>query len=305
MSSIYFQSLSKEEKQQFIDSFDNIVTDCDGVLWNANGIIEAAPETINLLTCSGKCIFFITNNSSKTKAQFHSKFQKYGFNVSEKNLFNTSTLTAKYLRNTLPSEKLVYVVGPEAVSDELKQYEIDSFGVGKEEVYDDILENIDKSPIEIKKNVGAVVVGFDKYINYIKILKAATYLKNKDCLFIATNTDETFPTSNEFIIPGTGAVLAGIQVASGREPFLIGKPSTYLSEVFKEEKIDPKRTLFIGDRCNTDILFGNKCSFKTLLVLSGVHSLEDVHKFETSSLKESKLSVPDYYTDSISDLYLK
>ena len=136
------------------------------------------------------------------------------------------------------------------------------------------------------------------------MLKAVTYLKKKEsCIFVCTNKDETYPTKCGFTMPGTGAIVAGIEVASGREPFVVGKPSSYVARYMNSKfNIDPKRTLFIGDRCNTDILMGNKCSFKTLLVLSGVHSMDDVRKYQLSNQNDDQLSVPHYYTDSIADL---
>ena len=99
------------------------------------------------------------------------------------------------------------------------------------------------------------------------------------------------------------SIVAAIQVASGREPYVVGKPSTYIAQALKEEKkINPSRTLFIGDRCNTDIRMGNLCSYTTLLVLSGVHTIADVERYESSPKAEDQQSVPEYYTDSIYDL---
>lgn len=74
--------------------------------------------------------------------------------------------------------------------------------------------------LEVDPEVGAVVVGFDRRTNYLKncyaflclqvlhfmyVLRATeqSYLQQlKDCLFIATNLDSTFPSGNGKIFPG-------------------------------------------------------------------------------------------------------
>lgn len=306
MAPQYLPLLSSEKKSEFINSFDTIVSDCDGVIWRPEGVVPGAPEVINQFIECGKRIIFITNNSTKTREQFYAKVQKYGFNVSPENLYNTSSLVAQYTQQNLSSNKIVYVVGSPAIASELDARNVKNFGVGKDELYEDFFENVNSLKIDIKDNVGAVVVGFDQHISYVKMLKAVTYLRNEECLFVCTNTDEVFPTQSKIVLPGTGSIVAGIQVASGREPFIVGKPSTYVAEALKEEKnIKPERTLFIGDRCNTDIRMGNLCSFTTLLVLSGVHTFADVQKYESSPKAEDQQSVPQYYTDSIFDLCIK
>lgn len=67
-------------------------------------------------------------------------------------------------------------------------------------------------------------------------------------------------------------------------------------------KVDPNRTLMIGDRCDTDILFGKNCGFKTLLVLSGCTKLEEVEKWQSSDNEDDKKLVPDFYVDTLGDL---
>lgn len=110
------------------------------------------------------------------------------------------------------------------------------------------MEYIDNFKLE--PDVGAVVVGFDEHISYIKMLKAASYLNDPNCLFIATNTDERFPVGNSQVVkPGSGAIVKSIETCAERKPVLIGKPGTYIAQAIQKTcKIDPQRTLMIGDR---------------------------------------------------------
>lgn len=302
MTSTCIDTLSAEGQSEFYNSFDTVLTDCDGVLWLLNNTLPGATEVMNGFKANNKKIFFVTNNSTKTIHQFLKKFQSLGFQVSDNEVVSTSFLAAKYVKANLDPSKQVYVVGSPAIATELDALNVRHFGVGEDYLKSSVPAFVEN--LKLESDVGAVLVGFDEHISYPKLFKAASYLKNPDVLFVATNTDENFPvTGTDLVMPGTGSLVCAVKTCAGREPFIVGKPSSYICNVLMEtNKIVPSRTLMIGDRCNTDILLGKRCGFKTLLVLTGVNSLKNVEEWSKSDDPKLQELVPDYYAQGINSL---
>lgn len=295
-------TLSAEGRREFYNSFDTVLTDCDGVLWLMNNTLPGATEVMNGFKDDNKKVFFVTNNSTKSHTQFLEKFRLLGFRASADEVVSTSFLAAKYVKANLDPSKRVYVIGSPAIACELDALNVRHFGVGADYLKTSVptfVENITLEP-----DVGAVIVGFDEHLSYPKLFKAASYLKDQNVLFVATNTDESFPVAGtSLVMPGTGSLVCAVKTCAGREPFVVGKPSSYICNVLTEtNNIDPSKTLMIGDRCNTDILLGKRCGFKTLLVLTGVNSLNDVDEWSKSDDPKLQELVPDYYARGIDSL---
>ncbi|KAF5289922.1 hypothetical protein FQA39_LY14931 [Lamprigera yunnana] len=293
-------NLSKDEINQFLNSFDTVLTDCDGVLWLDNNVINNADLVMNRFRESGKRVFYVTNNSSKTREEYAKKCKKLNFKCVKEEIVSSAYLAANYLKSQEFNKK-VYVVGSSGITQELEFVGIKHLGIGPD--FHKTSVPVLVETLNLDPEVGAVVVGFDEHISFLKILKAGSYLRNPDCLFVATNTDEQFPLESDFIIPGTGTMVAAVQTCAGRKPVVVGKPFTYICDaLIKNYNIDPKRTLMIGDRCNTDILLGTKCGFQTLLVLSGVTKLTEVTNWKNASKPEEEELIPDVYLNSLGEL---
>jgi len=259
----------------------------------------------------GKKVFFLTNNSTKTRGEFLEKFNSLGFEATEEEIISTAYLTALYLKG-IGFERKAYVVGSKGITQELAAVGIECLPVGPEPVpiTSETWSDKDFANVSLDPEVGAVIVGFDHHFSYIKALKAASYLNEngywgKERLFIATNTDEQFPgrgAQKKLVFPGTGTFVSAISTCAGREPTIMGKPETFPFQLIQQEyNLKPSRVLMVGDRGNTDILFGKKCGLKTLLVLSGVTTLAQMHAWEESKM-EDHLYVPDYYAKDVSDV---
>lgn len=105
------------------------IFDCDGVIWRGETLIEGVPETLDMLRSMGKKLIFVTNNSTKSRKGYQSKFTKLGLTVAPEEIYSSSFAAAAYLGSTkFPKDKKVYVVGEVGVQEELDLLNIKHLG---------------------------------------------------------------------------------------------------------------------------------------------------------------------------------
>ncbi|OCT64380.1 glycerol-3-phosphate phosphatase [Xenopus laevis] len=289
--------LNGELSRRFLASVDTVLFDCDGVLWRGDEPISGASDLINGLKRTGKRVFFLTNNSTKTRSMYAEKLGRLGFKAEPGEVFGTAYCTAIYLRDIVQLKGKVYLIGGRALSEEFGAAGIRHFGCGADLVTG---SPKDWASMEADPDVKAVVVGFDEHFSYMKLNRALQYLQDPSCLFIATNTDTRLPLEGGRAIPGTGCLVRAVETAAHRKAQVIGKPSSFLYDcVVKDCGLDPARTVMVGDRLDTDIQMGSTCGIRTLLTLTGFSSLEDAKSYQD---KGALSMVPDYYVNSVADL---
>jgi len=302
--------MSDDEVKKWVNSFDTVMTDCDGVLWVGGEAVPGSPDVIQRFRALGKKVFYVTNNSTKHRKEYKIKFDKLGFGGEMDEIIGTAYLAAAYLEDIgFDKSKSVYVVGSTGITQELDDIGVKHNDVGVEERM--VLESAGKDFVLKKSDLddhGAVILGFTHQFSYSHLMVCTELLARPQCLFIAPDSDNIIPVKDtngqRALVPGTGAFVAAVETAACRKPTILGKPSKYMFEIIKHRHpgVDPKRTLMIGDRANTDILLGKNCGLQTLLVGTGCHSLEDTRKWELSEDAEERRLVADYYSDKLGDL---
>ncbi|XP_044461917.1 phosphoglycolate phosphatase 2 isoform X2 [Mangifera indica] len=295
------QPLTAYNIKPLFNSVDAFLFDCDGVIWKGDKLIDGVPQTLDMLRSKGKKLIFVTNNSTKSRRQYADKFHSLGLSVAEDEIFSSSFAASMYLKvNNFSPEKKVYVIGGDGILEELHLAGYTGLGGS----YIILQEDGDKRAqlksdylFQHDKSVGAVVVGLDPNINYYKLQYATLCIReNPGCLFIATNRDAVGHMTDLQEWPGAGCMVAAMCGSTEREPIVVGKPSTFMMEfLLKKFQIDTSRMCMVGDRLDTDILFGQNAGCRTLLVLSGVTT--------QSTLENPENNIqPDYYTSQVSDI---
>lgn len=290
---------SREQVNEFLSRYDDFLFDCDGVLWSGSRLLPNVIETLNLLRSLGKRLIFVTNNSTKSRKAYIGKFAKFGIVVTEDEIFGSAYSAAVYLKDVIdfPKDKKVLIVGDTGMEEELKNAGIEYVGGT-----DPALRKVDPTEedldaVQYDPTIGAVLCGLDLKITYLKIANALVQIQNKNTIFLATNMDSTFPTNGK-LLPGAGTIVGTLRISSGREPIALGKPSQAMMDCIKAKfHFNPERACMVGDRLNTDMVFGTEGGLGTLMVLTGVDTEESI------APENNPIVQPKYYIKNLGALF--
>ncbi|KAL8851562.1 MAG: hypothetical protein Q9221_003494 [Calogaya cf. arnoldii] len=252
----------------------------------------------------GKQVVFVTNNSTKSRAEYKTKLESMGIPASVDEVFGSSYSAAIYISRILslpPSQKTVFVLGESGIETELDSESIPHIG-GTDPAYNRLIEPKDYSAIAsgegLDPAVGVVLAGLDFHLNYLKMAYAFAYLQ-RGAKFLATNTDTTLPSAGS-LFPGAGSISAPlVAMMGGKMPMAFGKPSQAMMDAIEGKfQFDRKKACMVGDRLDTDIKFGIEGGLGgTLCVLTGVTKSEKDWEGE-----ESKGVVPTAWVKELGDL---
>ena len=219
------------------------ICDMDGVIYHGNRLLEGVPEFHRWLVENKKDFLFLTNSSERAPRELAQKLGRMGLDISEDHA------------SQCPGGS-VYVIGEPGLVNAL---------------YDAGLSMNDYNP-------DYVVFGETRSLSYEKIERAVE-LVFKGAKLIGTNSDITAP-GERGIIPACRALISPIELATNRSAYYIGKPNPLIMRhALKTLACHHAEAAIIGDRMDTDIIAGIESELDTVLVLSGVTSIETMNKF--------------------------
>ena len=231
------------------------ICDMDGVIYHGDRLVDGAKEFVAWLKKQNKKFLFLTNSSAKSPKELKRKLSRFGIEVTEEHFITSAQATASFLASQNPNVG-VYVIGESGLINALHDAGF-------------YIDNI---------NPEYVVVGESRTYNFEQI-ELAVQLVLKGAKLIGTNSDLTGP-SEKGVAPACRALVAPIEMATGRKAYFIGKPNPLIMRhAIKKIQCRREDTLIIGDRMDTDIIAGIESEIETVLVLSGITKREDLALF--------------------------
>jgi NagD protein len=231
------------------------LTDMDGVLVHEGVALPGAADVIKQWQAEGLRFLVLTNNSIYTPRDLAARLRATGLDIPEESIWTSALATAEFLRSQKPKGS-AYVLGEAGMTTALHE-------VGY---------------IQTDVNPDYVVLGETRNFNFDMLTKAIRLINNGS-RFIATNPDATGPSA-EGPLPATGSVAALITKATGKEPYIVGKPNPMMfRSAMNKINAHSETTGMIGDRMDTDVVAGIEAGLHTVLVLTGIADDVEIAKY--------------------------
>lgn len=235
-----------------LDLHDALLFDLDGTLMHGARPIPHAVEAVETARAVGRSVVFATNNASRTPQQAADHLAVIGLAASPEEFVTSPQVASRLLAERLEPGAKVLVVGGPSLADQLRA---------------DGLEPVDADA----EDVVAVVQGWSPDLDWPRLAEGA-YAIRRGARWMATNVDATLPTERG-LAPGNGSLVAALRHATGARPDVAGKPEPGMFTV-AATRIGARRPLVVGDRLDTDIEGAVRAGMDSLLVLTGVDTIE-------------------------------
>ena len=253
-------TISAELKER-LSMIKHVALDMDGTIYLGSTLFPFTKKFLADMSSEGIGYSFLTNNPSKSVADYLKKLEGLGIEADEENMYTTSLAAIDYIKAHYPQARRLFLLGTPSM---ISQFEKAGF-VSCADSADDVPD--------------VLVVAFDMTLEYSRLCRAAWWAL-QGVPYIATNPDRVCPTDQKVVLVDCGSICKCIEHATGRQPDItLGKPDpNMLKGIIDRHRLKPEEIAMVGDRIYTDTAMAHNAGAFGVLVLSGETTLETAEK---------------------------
>lgn len=253
--------ITKKALLQRLRRIRHVALDMDGTIYTDKTLFKTTLPFLDLLQKLGISHTFLTNNPSKSVAEYVALLREMGIRATTDQLYASTLATIDFLKKKFPKVRRLFVLGTQGLIDELEN------------------AGFELTPDDPQAPPDAVLVGFDQTLTYPRLCRAAWWI-TQGKPFFATNPDRVCPTNESTVLVDCGSITAALEKATGRSPQAVpGKPNpAMLQGILGRHSLAPQNLAMVGDRLYTDMEMAHRCGALGVLVLTGEATAAEVKK---------------------------
>lgn len=250
------KTISLEMKEK-LSRIKHLALDMDGTIYMGSTLFPYTLKFLSDMKAAGIGYSFLTNNPSRSVADYLKKLEGLGIQADEGNMYTTSLAAIDYIRTHYPSAKRLFMLGTPSMVSQFEKAGFEACADDPDDVPD------------------VLVVAFDMTLEYSRLCRAAWWA-SQGVPYVATNPDRVCPTDQRTVLVDCGSLCKCIEHATGRRPdIMLGKPDpNMLKGILDRHGLQPEEIAMVGDRIYTDTAMAHNAGAFGVLVLSGETTLE-------------------------------
>lgn len=235
----------------------HLALDMDGTIYMGSTLFPFTRKFLSDMSDAGIGYSFLTNNPSRSVADYLKKLEGLGIEADQTNMYTTSLAAIDYIKVHYPDARRLFLLGTSSM---ISQFEMEGF------------ESCADDPDDVPD---VLVVAFDMTLEYSRLCRAAWWA-SQNIPYIATNPDRVCPTDQPNVLVDCGSICKCIEHATGRKPDItLGKPDpNMLKGILDRHGLAPDEVAMVGDRIYTDTAMAHNAGAFGVLVLSGETTLQ-------------------------------
>lgn len=245
------------EMREKLSRIKHLALDMDGTIYMGSTLFPYTLKFLSDMKEAGIGYSFLTNNPSRSVADYLKKLEGLGIQADEGNMYTTSLAAIDYIRTHYPSAKRLFMLGTPSMVSQFEKAGFEACADDPDDVPD------------------VLVVAFDMTLEYSRLCRAAWWA-SQGVPYVATNPDRVCPTDQRTVLVDCGSLCKCIEHATGRRPdIMLGKPDpNMLKGILDRHGLQPDEIAMVGDRIYTDTAMAHNAGAFGVLVLSGETTLE-------------------------------